>query len=38
MIGFFIGITGSYIGGLMFLVGLGVLGAACMAVLSAQKY
>lgn len=38
MIGFFIGITGSYIGGLMFLVGLGVLGAACMAILSAQKY
>lgn len=38
MIGFFITLTGSYVGGLMFLVGIGLLGAACMAVLSAQKY
>ncbi len=37
-IGFFIRLTGSYVGGLMFLVGLTVLGFACMAVLALQKY
>jgi sugar phosphate permease len=38
LIGFFISVTGSYIGGLMFLVALGILGAACMLVLSLQRY
>jgi len=38
LIGYFIAMTGSYIGGLMFLVGLGVLGFLCMSVLSMQKY
>lgn len=38
LIGFFISVTGSYIGGLMFLVGLGLLGAFCMTILSVQKY
>ena len=38
LIGYFIAITGGYIGGLMFLVGLGVLGCLCMFVLSLQKY
>ena len=38
LIGFFIGLTGGYVGGLMFLVGLAVLGAVCMTILSLQKY
>ena len=38
LIGYFIGMTGGYIGGLMFLVGLGVLGFVCMGILSLQKY
>jgi sugar phosphate permease len=38
LIGYFIALTGSYIGGLMFMVGLGVLGFLCMSVLSLQKY
>ena len=38
LIGYFIAITGGYIGGLMFLVGLGALGCLCMLVLSLQKY
>ena len=38
LIGYFIAITGSYIGGLMFLVGLGALGFLCMFILSLQKY
>jgi sugar phosphate permease len=38
LIGYFISLTGSYVGGLMFLVGLGVLGCVCMTILSLQKY
>ncbi|MDR3565642.1 MAG: MFS transporter [Negativicutes bacterium] len=39
LIGFFISLSGgSYIGGLMFLVGLGIFAACCAAVLSYQKY
>ena len=38
LIGFFISLTGSYMGGLMFLVGLGVLGGAAMLILTFQKY
>ena len=38
LIGYFIAATGSYVGGLMFLVGLGGLGFLCMAILSLQKY
>lgn len=38
VIGFFISMTGSYVGGLMFLVAAGVLSALCMAVLVVQKY
>ena len=38
LIGFFISITGSYVGGLMFLVGLGLLATVCMVILSLQKY
>jgi sugar phosphate permease len=38
LIGYFIAITGGYIGGLMFLVGLGALGFVCMFILSLQKY
>jgi sugar phosphate permease len=38
LIGYFIAITGSYIGGLMFLVGVAALGCICMAVLTAEKY
>jgi len=38
LIGYFIAVTGGYIGGLMFLVGLAVLGLLCMTVLSLQKY
>jgi hypothetical protein len=37
-ISYFIAITGGYIGGLMFLVGLGALGFFCMSFLSLQKY
>ncbi|HBP66282.1 MAG TPA: MFS transporter [Desulfosporosinus sp.] len=37
-IGFFISVSGSYIGGLMFLVGLGLFAACCAAILSYQKY
>jgi MFS family permease len=38
LIGYFIAITGSYMGGLMFLVGLAGLGFLCMFILSLQKY
>ena len=38
LIGYFIAATGSYVGGLMFLVGLGILGCICMTILSLQKY
>ena len=38
LIGFFISASGSYVGGLMFLVGLGILAACCAAVLAYQKY
>jgi sugar phosphate permease len=38
LIGFFISVTGSYVGGLMFLVGLGLVAAVCMLILSVQKY
>ncbi|HEY3426203.1 MAG TPA: MFS transporter [Negativicutes bacterium] len=38
LIGFFIALTGSYVGGLMFLVGVGILGGLCMMVLTFQKY
>lgn len=38
LIGFFISMTGSYIGGLMFLVGVAALGCLCMTVLAIQKY
>ncbi len=38
LIGFFISASGSYVGGLMFLVALGLVGAACMLVLALQKY
>jgi sugar phosphate permease len=38
VIGYFIAITGGYIGGLMFLVGVAALGCICMAVLTVQKY
>jgi len=38
LMGFFISASGSYVGGLMFLVGLGVLAACCAAVLAFQKY
>ncbi|QDR82427.1 MFS transporter [Sporomusa termitida] len=38
LIGYFISVTGGYVGGLMFLVGVAVLGAFCMAILSLKKY
>lgn len=38
LIGFFISISGSYMGGLMFLVGLGLFASCCTAILSYQKY
>lgn len=38
LIGFFISLTGNYIGGLMFLVGVAIIGCICMAVLAYQKY
>ncbi|MDT8902020.1 MFS transporter [Anaeroselena agilis] len=38
LIGYFIAMTGGYVGGLMFLVGCGALGFVCMAILSMQKY
>ena len=38
LMGFFISISGSYVGGLMFLVGLALFAACCAAVLSYQKY
>jgi len=39
LIGFFIGLSGgSYMGGLMFLVGLALFAASCAAVLAYQKY
>lgn len=38
IIGFFISVSGSYVGGLMFLVGLGLFAACCAAILSYQKY
>jgi sugar phosphate permease len=37
-IGFFISITGGFMGGLMFLVALTLIGFACMSVLALQKY
>lgn len=38
IIGFFISLTGSYTGGMMYLVGVGLLGFACMALLWAEGY
>ena len=38
LIGYFISVTGGYLGGLMFLVGVAVLGALCMAILSLKNY
>jgi sugar phosphate permease len=38
LIGWFISVTGGYQGGLMFLVGLSLVGFACMAVLVVQRY
>jgi cyanate permease len=38
LMGFFISISGSYVGGLMFLVGLGLFAACCTTILSYQKY
>lgn len=38
LIGYIISITGGYVGGMMFLVSLGVLAAMCMTVLALQKY
>ena len=38
LMGFFISISGSYVGGLMFLVGLAVFAAFCASVLAYQKY
>lgn len=38
LIGLFIAATGSYVGGLMFLVGVGILGAICMGILSLKNY
>jgi sugar phosphate permease len=38
LIGYFIALTGGYVGGLMFLVGVAILGLLCMSVLSFQKY
>jgi MFS-type transporter involved in bile tolerance (Atg22 family) len=37
-IGFFISATGGYMGGLMFLVTLTLVGFVCMAVLAVQRY
>ena len=38
LMGLLISVTGSYVGGLMFLVGLGLFAAFCAAVLAYQKY
>ncbi len=38
LIGVFINASGSYVGGLMFLVGLGVFAACCATILAIQKY
>jgi len=38
LMGFFISVSGSYVGGLMFLVGLAIFAACCAAVLAYQKY
>ena len=38
IIGFFIAASGSYVGGLMFLVGLALIAACCATILSLQKY
>ncbi len=38
LMGFFISLSGSYVGGLMFLVGLAMFAACCAAVLAYQKY
>jgi len=38
LIGFFISLTGSYVGGLMFMVSVAALGCVCMAVLALEKY
>jgi sugar phosphate permease len=38
LMGFFISISGSYVGGLMFLVGLALFAACCASVLAYQKY
>lgn len=37
IVGFFIQLTGSYVAGLMFLVGMGTLGAICMLILTLKK-
>ena len=38
MIGYFISIAGSYVGGLLLLVGLAVVAAICAGILTLQKY
>ncbi|HWR40138.1 MAG TPA: MFS transporter [Patescibacteria group bacterium] len=38
VIGWLIGVTGSYVGGLMYLVGMGIVGFLCMMILTLQKY
>jgi len=38
IIGYFIAMSGSYMGGLMFLVGMALFGCVCMSILTLQKY
>jgi hypothetical protein len=38
IMGYLIGVTGSYLGGLMYLVAWGTIGAACATVLAFRKY
>ena len=38
LIGVCINISGSYVGGLMFLVGIGIIGAIASIILTIQKY
>jgi MFS family permease len=38
LIGYIIGVTGSYVGGLMFLVGCALFGSLCMMILAMKKY
>lgn len=38
LMGYFISMSGSYVAGLLFLVGLAVLGGGCMFILSLQRY